>query len=170
MKQEAYTPENQAYVCQFIAAWQTTGQPCFFNCSVETFHNWFPGVLNSWHIITPLGDPNGCWDNFLQHVDYLAPYLDTNQPGHAGDLGVFPINVPTRDQWRAQFGVDALFSTPLLLPNFGDGVTDVTNADVIAVQQDPAAFGAFWPRRTAGCKPGSSLSTRSMARPRQLAF
>ena len=102
---------------------------------------WAPGVGNLWRTT---GDIKDTWASVLEILDQSAQHASVAGPGHWNDPDMLEVGNGgmTADEYRAHFSLWAMMAAPLMAGNDLATMSDstkaiLTNAEVIAVDQDP---------------------------------
>ena len=130
-------------------ALKATGRPIFYSvnpfygvgacvpptCSIDLVH-----VANMWRIQF---DISANWGSFTGLIDYDKPLAPYAGPGHWNDPDMLEVGRGmSADEDRSHFGMWAILAAPLITGNDVRSMSAatkaiLTNADVIAVDQDP---------------------------------
>jgi alpha-galactosidase len=131
---------------------------------------WGRGVANLWRVSSDLDwdkPPAHPWQSMLTAVDIDAGLARYAGPGAWNDLDLLPVGAArlTTREMRAAFSLWSILASPLVAGNdvrtMPDAARDIlTNAEVIAIDQDPAGLQGtrlaasrgreVWVRRLAG--------------------
>jgi alpha-galactosidase len=126
--------------CQLMGdALRNCGRTIFFNMSIVDAEDWMPAELNSFRGTGDWSYPH--FGSFLFHLDFVAGSPQLAGPGHWNDPDILMTSISdlSREEKMSTFGMCCMVAAPLLLANFDYSYLDIlTNADVIAVDQDPA--------------------------------
>ena len=153
---------------------RSTGRPIVFSVSNWGWHApwaWGSPIANLWRIAGDLDwdkPPVHPWQAMLTAVDTDAALARYAGPGAWNDPDMLPVGAPrlTTREMRSAFSLWSVLAAPLVAGNDVRGMSDpardiLTNAEVIAVDQDPAGLQGtrvaagrggreVWVRRLAG--------------------
>ncbi|MEC0089692.1 cohesin domain-containing protein [Paenibacillus macquariensis] len=121
---------------------------------------WAPEIGNTWRTGYDIDNQGDYWKGVLYEVDQTVPHADVAGPGHFNDPDSLEVGVVSDkngikglnyDESVANFSMWAVLAAPLMLgldvtqldtPNsYSSGFADIVkNAEVIAVDQDPAGI------------------------------
>jgi alpha-galactosidase len=136
-------------------ALKATGRPIVYSICAWWFFSWMPSVgqlwrtttdiTDTWASFTSLLDKNGGWTQRYSDASYGSPGLAQYAgPGHWNDPDMLEVGNGgmTDTEYRSHFSLWAIMAAPLIAGNDVRSMTAaikdiLTNADVIAVDQDP---------------------------------
>ena len=149
-----------------------SGRPIVFSICYSPFVSWDPDLGNLWRTGGDIGDN---FSSILTQLAYDTPPAFLAGPGHWNDPDMLEVGRGgmTTTEDRSHFTLWCIMAAPLLAGNdvtsmTSDTVSILTNAEVIAVDQDPAgeqgipvagsAAGQIW------CKPlGVGFALKAVA-------
>ncbi len=170
---EAYTTMGNALVA--------AGRPVLFSiCEWGDNKPWL-WAQPIGHMWRTTGDIINCWDCVVNHGNWnswgVMQILDKQDglrayagPGQWNDPDMMEVgNMPTPGEDRAHFAMWAMLAAPLIAGNDVRTMTDatretLTNADVIAVDQDALGIQGFPHKKEDGVESGSSRSPGATGR------
>ncbi|HTR89494.1 MAG TPA: glycoside hydrolase family 27 protein [Solirubrobacteraceae bacterium] len=133
-------------LCDFLEPGQYKGEPAFEG-SAFSIYAFGPSVGNSWRTDTDVGSPDHVlFPTVLRNLDADATSPLAAGPGHWNDPDYLaPDQSLTAAQFQTQFSMWAMLAAPLMLSeNLATMSTatreTLTDAEVIAVDQDPAGI------------------------------
>jgi alpha-galactosidase len=135
-------------ICDFPEPGQIKGKPSFADSAFSSY-TFGPSVGNSWRTDTDVGSPGYVtFQTVLRNLDADATHPEAAGPGHWNDpdyLG--PDQGLSQAQFATQFSMWAMLAAPLMVSDdltsiSPSALSDVSNREVIAVDQDPAGVQA----------------------------
>jgi hypothetical protein len=101
-----------------------------------------PAIANLWRATGDIADN---WPSMLHNLDMTSEHASAAGPGHWNDPDMLEVGNGgmTSDEYRSHFSLWSLLAAPLIAGNdltsmSADTLATLTNAEVIAVDQDPA--------------------------------
>lgn len=123
--------------------------------------NWAPAIGHTWRVGYDIDNQGDYWNGVLYEIDQASPHADVAGPGHFNDpdsleVGVIADKYPGQkslsyEESVSNFSMWAVLAAPLMLgldvatldaaDSYSSKFADIIkNAEVIAVDQDPAGF------------------------------
>lgn len=133
-------------ICDFLEPGQEAGNPSFSQSAFASY-TFGPSVGNSWRTDTDVGSPGYVtFPTVLRNLDADAAHPEAAGPGHWNDpdyLG--PDQGLSSAQFHTQLSMWAMLAAPLMVSDdltrmSNASLTAVENAEVIAIDQDPAGI------------------------------
>jgi alpha-galactosidase len=144
-------PVSESAVSTMASALAGTGRPIVMSFAGAPFEEWMRDTVHLWRTS---GDAQPTWTSIVNAIDVTVPLAAYARPGAFNDPDMLEIGngALTEGEQRAQFSVWSILAAPLLagndLPTMSEPVrTILTNARVIALNQDPLALQAARVRR-----------------------
>lgn len=141
-KQQRYTAIGNV----IKAIEKETGDDKIYNVCCWSFPGeWVTSVADSWRTGGDIFNNFGAVLEQLDNIKSLAKY---NTPGHVNDLDMMQVgNGMTYEEDKSHFSMWCMMSTPLMLGMDLNSISDetlsiISNAELIAVNQDPACIQA----------------------------
>jgi alpha-galactosidase len=144
-------PTEQSAVVRMERALRDTGRPIVLSVAGPPFAEWMPRVAQLWRTS---GNVAARWESIVESIDSTTPLAAYTRPGAFNDPDMLEIGrqALSEGEERVQFAVWSILSAPLLAGNdltTMDEVTlaTLTNADIIALDQDPLGLQGALVRR-----------------------
>jgi alpha-galactosidase len=125
--------------------------------SSHNSYSWAPAIADSWRTDTDVGFPNNVvFRDVMRNMDHNAAHPEVAGPGKWNDPDYLcPEMGMTADEARAQFTMWAVMAAPLVIGSdvrklSAPCIEMLSNADVIAVDQDPLGIQGGPVRRDDG--------------------
>lgn len=123
-----------------------TGDDKIFNVCCWSFPGeWVLDVADSWRTA---GDLDNTFGSVMHQIDNIRTLAKYNGPGHVNDLDMMQVgNGMTYEEDKSHFSMWCMMSTPLMLGMDLNCISEetlsiVSNAELIAIDQDPACIQA----------------------------
>ena len=160
IKFDVYTRDDyRVPVINFANAIDATGRPMFLYCGI--YHQADPSLLQYVNSLRFTGDLTGSYSDLISHIFYGASLPDAVGKDHWVDVDVLTwvdgkeaVSLATL---KTSMTMYAMLSAPMFLPAFLDpalypsAFSTITNVEVIAVDQDPAAVQGRCVATNGGC-------------------
>lgn len=137
---------DEADVARLQQALRDTGRPILLSLAEPPFEAWMPRVAQLSRT-SSVAAPR--WESIVESIDDTTPLAAYARPGAFNDPDMLELGngALTESEERAQFSVWSAFAAPLLAGNDLTRMTEttralLTNADVIALDQDPLGLQA----------------------------
>ncbi|MDR6882493.1 hypothetical protein J2X61_004274 [Bacillus sp. 3255] len=132
---------------------------------------WAPSIGHTWRVGYDIDNQGDYWNGVLYEIDQTSPHADVAGPGHFNDpdsleVGVIADKYPGQkslsyEESKANFSMWAVLASPLMLgldvtalddpDSYSSKFADIIqNAEVIAVDQDPAGIQGILVSETGG--------------------
>jgi alpha-galactosidase len=144
-------PVSERAVSDQAAALARTNRPIVLSLGSAPFEEWMRETAQSWRTS---GDAQPTWSSIVDAIDVTVPLAAYARPGAFNDPDMLEIGngALTEGEQRVQFSVWSILAAPLLAGNDLSVMNEqtrsiLTNARVIAMNQDPLALQAARIRR-----------------------
>ncbi len=125
---------------------EETGKDKIYNvCCWQFPGEWVVDIADSWRTG---GDITNTFESVLYQIDSIKSLAKYNGPGHVNDLDMMQVgNGMTYEEDKSHFSMWCMMSTPLMLGMDLNCISEetlsiVSNAELIAINQDPACIQA----------------------------
>jgi len=142
---------ERAAVERLEAALRDTERPIVLSLAGPPFAEWMPRVAQLWRTSVNVAPR---WESIVEHIDETTPLAAYARPGAFNDPDMLEIgnHALTESEERVQLAVWSILSAPLLAGNDLTAMDEttramLTNADVIALDQDPLGLQGALIRR-----------------------
>jgi alpha-galactosidase len=144
-------PVSERAVSDLAGALARTARPIVLSLAAPPFDEWMRDTAQLWRTS---GDAQPTWASITDAIDVTVPLAAYARPGAFNDPDMLEVGngALTEGEQRVQFSVWAILAAPLLAGNDLTVMTEptrsiLTNAQVIALNQDPLALQAALVRR-----------------------
>jgi alpha-galactosidase len=143
--------DAQRAVSDLATALASTGRSIVLSLGAAPFREWMRDTVQLWRTS---GDSEPTWSSIVRSIDATVPLAAYARPGAFNDPDMMEIGNGglTASEERVQFSVWSILSAPLIAGNDPTRMSEetravLTNAELIAVNQDPLGLQAALIRR-----------------------